>query len=109
MTPAQAIAMLDKQLSMHGEPVTLRRGTPAVTLPTKAFVRGYGPQELVGTIQQGDSRVALSPSGLSGAFLAKLPARGDRIDIAGVTKTIEAAEIVRMGTTIVRVNLQIRG
>lgn len=109
MTPAQAIAMLDRQMEKHGEPVVLRRGSPSTPLPTTGFVRGYKANEIVDMIQQGDSHIVLSPSGLSGIFAAKLPTSDDKIDVAGSTKNIISAEPVRMAGVLVRMNLQVRG
>jgi hypothetical protein len=109
MTPQQAIAMLDNQLSQHGQPVVVRRGNPSTTLPTTGFVRGYKPSEIVGLLKQGDSNIVLSPTGLTGDFATTIPNDTDRIDIAGQTKKIVSVESIRIGTTMVRLNLLVRG
>lgn len=109
MTPAKAIAMLDRKIAKLGQPVTLRRGMPSTKLDTQAFVRGYRPDELVGTLQQGDQSVTMSPFGLSGVFLSTIPVRGDKIDIAGAQLTIQSSVPVMIGTTMVRLNIVARG
>jgi hypothetical protein len=112
VTPTEAIAKLDNQMAKHGQTVTLRRRTtPTATDPLTipAFSRGYKPAELVGTIQQGDTMVVLSPTNLTGAFLSKLPTTADTIDVAGVTKQIKFIDPVRMLDVLVRINLQVRG
>ncbi|MCP1200058.1 hypothetical protein [Notoacmeibacter sp. MSK16QG-6] len=113
MTPARAIAMLDRQIARHGETVTLKRvapNAPAVTHDVKAFMRGYSAEELIGGIAAGDSEIALSPTSLAGsAFEAALPERGDQVTAAGRLRRIEFAVPVRLDGTLVRMNLTVRG
>lgn len=105
MTPTAAIAMLDRQLAVEGQTVTLDRDGVTVQLP--AFVRGYRPEELIGDIRQGDIAVVVSPTGL-GTF--SLPVRrNDKLTIAGAVKNVEAAEHLRMQDQLVRINLTVRG
>ena len=67
MTPAVAIAMLDRQICDHGQPVSFRRGTqPQVS--ASGFVSGFKPEELVGMVEQADRQITLSPTVL-GAFV----------------------------------------
>lgn len=108
MTPAGAIASLDRQIAKHGQTITLRRpGTPNIDVTVQAFVRGFQPAELVGGIEQGDAQVILSPTSLG---LWPLPVTiGDKVLIAGAPKDVQAPEHVRMLDTIVRINLQVRG
>lgn len=108
MTPAQAIAMLDKQLRAHGEDVTLRTGNTTVGQKTvRAFVRGLKADELVGTITQATKRVTISPTDL-GAFGE--PTQVGYAVIAGKPCKIEGdPEILRMGTETVRINLMVKG
>ncbi|MGA0561702.1 hypothetical protein ACO2RV_04575 [Ancylobacter sp. VNQ12] len=112
MSPAEAIAMLDRALAANGEDVVLRRmthlgttSTPADRPGIRAHVRGYRPDELVGNIAQGDRQVILSPSGLDG----DLPKRGDLVLIAGRSCMIEAAAEIRVGGVVVRIELQVKG
>lgn len=108
MTPAQAIAKLQRQLVAHGQNVDLRKiaggQTQSESLAQRAFVRGYKPEELVGQIQQGDRNVVLLPDAV--AVTLK---KGDKIIIAGATVNVEVAEIVRMNDIAVRVNVRVRG
>ncbi|WP_264045527.1 hypothetical protein [Methylobacterium flocculans] len=104
MTPAAAIAALDRQISAHGQAVTLQRLNPASASGLRAFFRGYKPDELAGGIQQGDSTAVLSPTGLGA-----LPKRLDRLDVSGRVRTIQAVEPVEMKGVLVRVNLWLRG
>src|SRR5688500_8083162 len=74
MSAAQEIADLDRHLEIDGEDIVLRRvkGTTLATqqnvdVTCRAFVRGFSPNELVGTITQQDSRVVLSPTQIDAA------------------------------------------
>jgi len=106
MTPADAIAMLDRQLADHGENVTyhvVTAGAADAGALVRAFVRGLKPEELVGTISQKDRKVTLSPS--SGVA----PVEGNRFDIAGKDCTIIAVEPVRLNSAVVRYNVVVKG
>lgn len=113
MTPAQAIAMLDRQIAQHGQTVTLTRTVPngsPITLTCRAFVRGYKPDELANGVVQGDSLVVLSPTALAGSpFASALPVRLDKLTTAGRKRNIEMADPVLMNDMLVRLNLQVRG
>ncbi len=102
MSPAQAIAALDRQLARHGESVVVITGTAEAGV--RAFVRGFKPDELTGDIHQGDRSVILSPTGLS-----FVPARNGAVKIAGKRFNVESVETVRMADVIVRHNLVVRG
>ena len=108
MTPAQAIGQLDRQIAKHGEDVVLRAqdapddGSGDVTL--RAFVRGYRPEELSGGMNQGDSQVTLSPTGLTVD-----PMRLGALTIGGRQRTIEVANPVRLNGQIVRYDLWVKG
>lgn len=105
MTPAQAIAMLDRQVAKHGQTVKLKRGAGALT-DVRGFVRGFKPSELVGTLQQGDSSVVLSPSVLG---VLGIPTKGNKVVIATSSATVQSVEQVRLDDVLVRVNLVVRG
>lgn len=110
MTPAAAIAALDRQIAAHGEPVTLRRlGTPTdTTLAATAFVRRAVVDPLApdaDAVQLGTT-VILSPTGLT-TFVP--PVRGDHITINGRQAHIDQVETVRMGSTVIRYNMQVSG
>ena len=113
MTPAQAIAMLDRQIAEHGQTVTLTRLVPnqaSITLTCKAFVRGYKPDELANGVQQGDSMVVMSPTDLAGtAFESALPTTNNKLTTGGRLRNIQMADPVYMNDVLVRLNLQVRG
>ncbi|MBA9070689.1 hypothetical protein FHR71_004459 [Methylobacterium sp. RAS18] len=108
MTPAQAIAALDRQLARHGEDVKLRAQDAADDgsgdLTRRAFVREYRPDELSGGIEQGDREVILSP-----ANLTTDPQRLGGLWIGDRYHTIEVATPVRMAGAVVRWNLWAKG
>lgn len=118
MTPAAAIAALDRQLWLHGQDVVLRRYVMAAGVRTpvdatlRASVRDYRPDELAGGIVQGDTAVVLSPTGIIAAAwpgTQDWPRVGDRIVIDGRERAVQAASVVRMAGTVVRINVQVRG
>lgn len=104
MTPAEAIASLDRQLSQHGQAIAFRRG--ATEQAAVGFVRGYKAEQLVGLITQKDREVVVSPSSL-GSFQ---PRENDdfAITAGSVLGKVMAAEPIHMGTTLVRWNLRVR-
>jgi hypothetical protein len=113
MTPADAIAMLDRSLSRNGQDITLRRVVPNasnIDVTVRAFVRGYQPEEIVGGVQYGDSLVILSPSSLlNTAWPDPLVKRLDKVVVDGRLRTVENAWPVNVNGEIVRINLQVRG
>lgn len=110
MTPASAIASLDRQLAEHGQDVILRTGNTTVgQRPCRAFVRGYKPDELdnAGLIKQGDKKVTVSVTGL-GAFGE--PQGGQIVIVDGKPRTVQGEpEFIRLAGTLVRVNMTVRG
>ncbi len=106
MSPADAIAMLDRQIGKHGQSLKFKRGDGAVA-PMRGFVRSFKAGELVGTLKQGDRSIVLSPTAL-GAFG---PPKGqDKVSFhAGGSATVQSAELVHLNDTLVRINLVVRG
>lgn len=108
MTPAHAIAKLERQLTRHGQNVDLRKMASGIieseAKGVRAFVRGFKPDELVGPILQGDRNIVLLPD--APALALK---KGDKIVIIGAVTNIESAEIIRMADVPVRVNVRVRG
>lgn len=128
MTPQSAISSLDRMIADNGQDVVLQRITGAVNQATfsakvRAFVRGYQPHELVGSIIQGDSLVIISPTGISAAQWpgpqviktppsttdSKVPVTGDKCVIAGKTRNIQGANPFYLDGELVRLELQVRG
>lgn len=113
MSPADAIAMLDRQIAKHGQTITLERLVPngtAVTETVRGFVRGYKPEELAGGITQGDSSVILSPTTLVGTpFETEIPATNNKAVIAGRRRNIGMVDPVYIDDVLVRINLLVKG
>lgn len=128
MTPAAAIASLDRQLAAIGEDVILRRtiGTANqvnIDVVCRAFVRGYEPKELVGSIVQGDSQVTISPTQINraqwpggqpvtsppSATDPRVPRKGDKMIVAGKPRNVEAAAPIYLAGELVRIDLQVKG
>jgi hypothetical protein len=113
VTPAAALAMLARQLAAHGEDVTLRRytGLPANTtaktdVATRGFVRPVRADQIAGTITHLASNVTVSPSGVGALTALRV---GDKVVVAGRETNIEAVEPIRIGSTLVRINLVVMG
>lgn len=110
MSPVGTIARLDAAIARRGVTVRLARvGAGAAEADCRAFVRRYEPSELIGSIQQGDREVVLSPTAL--ALIAwTIPAPGDRIRVDGRWHRIMAEpEQFVMDDVLVRLLLHIRG
>ncbi|MGH6773116.1 hypothetical protein [Brucella tritici] len=108
MTPAHAIAKLERQLVRHGQNVDLRKmaggAIESEVKGVRAFVRGFKPDELVGPIEQGDRNIVLLPEATALALK-----KGYKIVIAGTVTSVESVEFVRMTDVPVRVNVRVRG
>lgn len=120
MTPARAIAMLDRQLAQHGEDVTLRRRSGAGTLDVTCRARPVAAKagELVGEVRQTATMLVLSPtqilaagwpSGLAPGASEdeRWPRPGDEVVLDGRTRRISSAERFRLDGTVVRINLEV--
>lgn len=115
MTPAQAIAALDRALKAGGGSISLQRlASPGNTVTASAncpaIVRGYRADELTGGIQQGWSEAIISPASLS-IFLGPtvLPAKGDRAVIGGKTRIIESVEPIELAGAVVKIVITVKG
>lgn len=106
MTPAAAIAALDRQLAEHGETVSLKLGGGAA-FSVPAFVRDAKREPLAAGISQSMRRVTISPTGLQGV----IPKVDDKIRIGDEAYSVlsQAPEVIRIGSTVVRVNLWVTG
>lgn len=105
------------QLTSHGEQIKIRRyigtgmGRTFTDTNAKARVRGYLPNELVGTIQQGDRNIIVLAEDLElGGFALPITAadkavvRGKELAILGVDDNTR-----RVGPTLIAIELQCRG
>jgi len=118
VTPASAITSLDKQLAKHGQTATLRRwtGSGSARTPVDVTVRvraqDYRVEELVGGIEQGDTRVVLSPTQIVAAGWPGpqgWPRNGDAIIIAGREREIVSAPPQVIDDVVVRIDMVVRG
>src|SRR5882724_12386781 len=104
MTPERMIEMLDRQLDEHGQMIDLVRITGTTnqvrfSVPIRAWVMDYDPQELGDKILQGDSLVIISPTDLDlhqwpGAQVSpvgdpRVPRRSDKTIIKDVERNVE--------------------
>lgn len=103
MTPAQAIAALDRQLGAHGSKVFFARQN-APQQEARAFVRGYKSEELIGLIKQTDRKLIVSPTSLGGF----LPKEKDRTMVSGKPGSVEDVDPVEVDGVVVRYNIRVR-
>ena len=113
MTPATARAMYARQFAGVAQ-VTLRRIVPnasPVDVAVRAKVTGYAPNELMGGIQQGDSRaIVLAVDVEATAFPGPIKA-GDKLVIGGRVRNIQFLDdqTRRIGDTLIAYDLTLRG
>lgn len=101
MTPTDAIAALDRQITAHGQSIAFKRG--ATGQAARGFVRGLKPEQLVGLLTQANRMVTVSPTTLA----SYIPKKDDEFATLGSLGTVVAAEPIYIGTTIVRWNITV--
>lgn len=128
---SEEVNKLNAALASHGTPATIRRntGTPAVPVYSDVACmaairpwrnRGPDPDDLIANLAQKVDLVVISPtplvtakwptgSGTVTLTTVTLPRREDTFIVSGETKTIEAAEAIRIKGEVVRIELQVRG
>ena len=113
ITPAEAIAELDRTLDEAGETVILRRYTatsgsprPKIDVEIPAFVRPLDAEELAGDIDSKFSNVIISPTHV-GSVLPIV--KGDKIVIDGKERNVELPKRYKMQGVLVRMKLMIGG
>lgn len=107
MTPADAIAALDRQLAAHGADVAVFRS--ATRVDCKAMVKGIRAEQMrAGTTStQAVSRAILSPTAFPAGFL---PLRTtDKVLWNGAQRTVLVATPILMGATPVRIEVDFQG
>ena len=124
MTPAAAIDSLDRQITAHGEPVTVQRlgaftgatQSIAQAVETRGFVRGVKADELVNGVLQTDSKVVISPTDLAaGSFTSGrpdeplLPTVNNRVVLKGRQRAIIFPKPFYLAGELVRIELFVRG
>ena len=120
---AGEIEKLDRFLDSRGEWIKIRRtvGSANIDVDCRAFVRGYSPGELVGSITQQDSLVILSPTQINKAQWPGGQPIGSKIDariptlvkkdtaiIAGAQRAVQAGVGIYKDGELVRIELQVR-
>lgn len=105
ITAAFARASYADAIAAVGETVTLRRGTtaPFTDADARARVRGYEPQELIGTITVGDREIIVLAADLEAAGWPVPPKTTDKVIVRGKQLSIKAADdsTVRVAGVIV--------
>lgn len=116
MTPAEVIAMLDRQIAEHGQTVAIERLVGTGPMATRqgggvqiaAHVRTLREDELISGMTQDDLMVIVSPTGLAG-WQFGVPVKGDKVVIDGRPRNIELAQPIKIAGTLVRLNLKVKG
>jgi len=116
LTPADAIAELDRALVETGQDVIVRRYTsptgnprPSTELSVRGFVRpvdALAIKEFVGNLATPYHEVILSPTGLS-PLLPLL--RGDKIVVDGRERNLEMPRHIKMAGVLVRIKPLVAG
>lgn len=114
MTPAESLASHRAFMAELGETVTVRRysgtgpGRPHVDTAAQARVTGYTPQDLVGTIVQGDRKLIM----LVDTLAAVLPlSTTDKLVIRGREVRIKAVDdnTRRIAGVLIALEIQAEG
>lgn len=103
-------------LRRFGRQMTLRRNTATpggASVPLDVLVYGrtknYGPQELVGSIVQGDTEVTISNAEIAAAQWPGPPKKDDKFVFEGRIGNVQAVEPKYLGTEILVYVCQVRG
>lgn len=107
----RAIATLDRQVKARGQTVRLQRAgvrDETTFRDFRCFIRGYTPSELAGGIDQGDSKVVISPTALAEAGIEP-PAELDFLIIGGTRRSVRFCDPVMMDDIVVRYNAWVKG
>lgn len=120
MTQADTeIADLDYSLDADGQTITLTRG--AASVDCAAFVRGLQGDPLTDTVRQQDFTVIISPTQIAAAVWPSapdspaaaldpsIPAKGDKVTIAGRLYTAQSVLPIFIADTLVRINIKVKG
>jgi hypothetical protein len=120
LSPQQIIADLDRSLLESGEDVILRRGTNT-DVGCRARVRGVDAQRVVGTIQQTDLSVVISPTEILaagwpggdppvvGATDPRIPRINDSMMVKGKLRQVRLSDPIYVAGVWVRCNLVVVG
>jgi hypothetical protein len=101
--------VITRQLRIKGRPMVLRRrvGTGESFLATdvQGYLVSFSPQEIIGAVQMGDSRVTLAP--FTGTI--DVPRANDMLHIDGVGWRIMGVTSRKVGTVLAGWTLWLRG
>lgn len=101
------------ELARIGEPMTLRRrqGTTGTftVVSVAGVLRDFEPDELSGSIRQGDAEITIAHKPLDAAGWPAPPRNGDFIDVAGRTWAVQGALPKSMGGVMAAWVLWVRG
>ena len=123
------VARLDRQLRLHGEPITIRHQIAAVPrhqVQTRGIVKTFGRERLIGSITQTNYMIIVSPTdlrraGFPGAEPEKiangtlpvedpiLPDTSGSIWFRGRTTAIQGVDAIYDGDEIVRIEIKVTG
>lgn len=117
MTPVQARSAYRRMLDSVGETVVLRRyaglgaARTKTDYPVQARVTGYQPNELVGTIAQGDRKIIMMNEDVEATSFILPLKRGDKVVVRDKELNIEAADdsTRRVGEELIAYEIQARG
>lgn len=121
MTPAEARAAHRRQVDQHGETIVIRRyagtGNSRVvsqSVSVRARVASYSPQQLVGSIQQGDTKLIVLAEDFEGSAFSPAPKSGEtglKAVVGGREKSIEAIDdrTRRIQGVLIAYEMQVRG
>lgn len=129
MTPAAAIAALDRQLARHGEDIVISRvvkrgGINVTVLVTcRAFVRAVSADEIAGKITVDDLKVIISPTqiiaagwpGMDENIVAgnavdqRIPKSSDKVTVQGRPREIRAPKPKLLDGVWVRCDMVVAG
>ena len=89
-------ASIAARIAREGQDATLRLASDTIPpswteVPVRVVLRGYDPEPLAGTLQQGDRRGWVSAAAIAAAG-ARAPRKGDRLVAAGATSMVQAVE-----------------
>lgn len=119
MSAAQEIADLDFSLLNDAQIITLTRG--AASVDCFAFVRGLDRNPLVGSINQQEFHVIISPTQIDADDWPsapssppvspdpRIPIKGDRVTVAGRVRTVQDVLPMFVANVLVRIEMKVLG
>lgn len=117
MTAEEARQMYRDQMVLHGEDIAIRRYSGTGVDRTsddracRARVMGYAPDELIGSITQGDRKIIVLAEDLEGESPAFTIVKGDKAIVRSVELAIMGVDdsTRRIGDVLIAYELTARG